>query len=95
VFDPMKNECIAAWPLGVNTSMINSVVPGGTTATNGTFSTELVWSATFTVVVAIWVRVPPGNVPVVCVYKRTVTGCVVPVPFALAVSIPKSTEVTL
>ena len=75
--------------------MINCVVPAGTTAASGTLNTVLVWSATFTVVVAIWVRVPPGNVPVVCVYRRTLIGWVVPVPAALAVSIPNETEVTL
>ena len=91
----MKNEWPAACPVGVNTSMINSVVPPGTTAAIGTLSTVLVWTATFTVVVAICVRVPPGKVPVVCVCNRTVTGWVVPVPAALAVSIPKETEVTL
>jgi hypothetical protein len=75
--------------------MINWVVPPGTTATNGTFSTVRVWSATCTVVVAIWARVPPGKVPVVWVYRRTLIGWVVPVPAALAVSIPNETEVTL
>jgi hypothetical protein len=91
----MKNEWPAVCPSGEFTSMINWVVPAGTTATNGTFNTVRVWSATATVVVAIWVRVPPGNVPVVCVYRRTLIGWVVPVPAALAVSIPKETEVTL
>ena len=75
--------------------MISWVVPAGTVATKGTLRTVSVWSATWTVVVAIWVRVPVGNTPVVSVYRRTVTGCVVPVPAAFAVSIPNETEVTL
>jgi len=75
--------------------MINCVVPAGTIATNGTVSTVLAWSDTFAVVVAICVRVPPGNVPVVWVYSRTLIGWVVPVPAALAFSIPKETESTV
>jgi hypothetical protein len=63
VFDPMKKKLPVAWPLGVKTS-ITSSAPAGTDATIGTFKTvpEAV-SSTWTVVVAIWVRVPAGNAP--------------------------------
>jgi len=40
-------------PLGVNTSMINWVVPAGTVTLKGAVRTVLDWSGTLTVVVAI------------------------------------------
>jgi hypothetical protein len=60
----MKKKLPVAWPLGVKTSITSSDVPTGTVATIGTVRTvpEAV-SRTWIVVVAICVRVPPGNAP--------------------------------
>jgi hypothetical protein len=90
----MKKKFPVACPLGVKTSITSSEVPAGTFATIGTLRTvPEALSNTWTVVVAIWVRVPPGNAPPLLVYKRTVTGCVPPAP--VASSTPKETELTL
>jgi len=60
----MKKKLPVACPFGVKTSITNSDVPAGTVATMGTLKTvpEAV-SRTWTVVVAICVRVPAGNAP--------------------------------
>ena len=64
--------------------MMSCADPVGTVAAIGTLRTVWAWSGTFTVVVASWTRFPPGNDPVVCRWRRTVMGWVVPVPKALA-----------
>jgi len=91
----MKNSLPAATPSGVKTSIISSVVPAGTVVTKGTVRTvPVALSITVAVVVARRVRVPVGNVPVVSVYRLTVTGCPAPAP-SFAISTPNETEVTL
>jgi hypothetical protein len=64
VFDPMKKKLPVACPFGVKTSITSSKVPAGTVATKGTLRTvPEALSNTWIVVVATWVRVPPGNAP--------------------------------
>ena len=62
----------------------------GTTAINGVFTTDPDCAdVTLIVLVAIWVRVPPGNAPPLFVYSRTVTDWLLLVEFT-----PKETEFT-
>ena len=88
----MKNERPVACPFGVNNSTINTAVLGTTTGVpNVTVNNELARLGTDAACVPTNVRVPPGNVPVVCVYNLTVTGCAPPV----ACSTPNVTVLTV